>query len=74
MAVSELAYDVDGWGRGTVWVADGLLVWHELPSPRNDSLASGAPQPTTHCEFIVEIRTSVRRECADSVTGRPQAL
>ena len=74
MAVSELAYDVDGWGRGTVWVADGLLVWHELPSPRNDSLASGAPQPTTHCESIVEKRTNVRPDRADSVTIAQQLV
>jgi methylated-DNA-[protein]-cysteine S-methyltransferase len=23
---------VDGWGTGTLWLADGQLVWHELPS------------------------------------------
>jgi len=48
VAVSEVAYDVDGWGTGTLWFADGVTVWHELPSPRNDSSSSGAPQPTTH--------------------------
>ncbi len=72
MAVTEVAYDVDGWGRGMLWFADGLLVWHELPTPRADTLSSGAPQPTTHCDSIVENRTNVRLDRADSVTIAPQ--
>jgi len=74
VAVSELAYDVEGWGRGTVWVADGLLVWHELPSPRDDFSSSGAPQPTTHCESIVKKRTNARPDRADSVTIAQQVV
>ena len=31
MTVRELSYEVDGWGTGTLWFADRLLVWHELP-------------------------------------------
>jgi O-6-methylguanine DNA methyltransferase len=71
VAVSEVAYEVDGWGTGTLWFAEGLLVWHELPSFRDDSIDTtsfGAPQPTTHCESIVKIRTNVKRDRADSVT------
>jgi len=68
MAVSEVAYEVDGWGRGTLWFADGLLVWHELPT-----LSPGAPRPTTRCEYIVENRTSVKPSRADSVPITPQA-
>ena len=26
VAVSEVSYDVDGWGTGTLWFADGVLV------------------------------------------------
>ena len=68
MKVSEISYDVDGWGRGTLWFDDAVLVWHELPSPHPDASSSGAPQPTTHCDSIVENRTSVRPDRADSVT------
>lgn len=71
MAVSEVPYEVDGWGRGTLWFADGLLVWHELPQPLagdDDTSSSGAPQPTTHGESIVKIRTNAQRKRADSVT------
>ena len=74
MAVSEVTYEVDGWGTGTLWFADGLLVWHELPSPRNDTTSFGAPQPTTHCESIVKIRTNVGPNRADSVTLSQQVV
>lgn len=44
MAVREIAYDVDGWGRGTLWFADDVLVWHELPAPAERRAAvSGHP-------------------------------
>ena len=33
MAVREIPYDADGWGRGTIWLDDDVLVWHELPTP-----------------------------------------
>jgi methylated-DNA-[protein]-cysteine S-methyltransferase len=74
VAVSEIEYDVDGWGRGTLWFDAAVLVWHELPSPRPDTSSSGAPQPTTHCESIVEIRTNVRPDRAGSVTIRQQVV
>jgi len=64
VAVSEVAYDVDGWGTGTLWFDDAVLVWHELPqqsrAESGPSISSGAPHPTTHCESIVRIHTSVR--------------
>lgn len=39
MAVREIAYDADGWGRGTIWLDDDVLVWHELPQPADGPLA-----------------------------------
>ena len=29
--VEQVTYEVDGWGRGELVFADGLLAWHELP-------------------------------------------
>ena len=43
MAVREIAYDVDGWGRGTIWLDGDVLVWHELPQP-----AGGSSEPSCH--------------------------
>jgi methylated-DNA-[protein]-cysteine S-methyltransferase len=31
MAVTQVAYEVDGWGVGELWLEDGVVVWHELP-------------------------------------------
>lgn len=33
MGVTQLAYAVDGWGVGELWLDDGRVVWHELPHP-----------------------------------------
>lgn len=33
MAVMQVAYEVDGWGVGELWLDDGRVVWHELPFP-----------------------------------------
>jgi methylated-DNA-[protein]-cysteine S-methyltransferase len=29
--VKHLAYEVDGWGQGELWLDSGRVVWHELP-------------------------------------------
>ena len=34
MAVTQMAYDIDGWGTGELVVSDGLVVLHESPWPR----------------------------------------
>jgi methylated-DNA-[protein]-cysteine S-methyltransferase len=31
--VTQVAYEVDGWGVGELWLEDGVVVWHELPHP-----------------------------------------
>jgi methylated-DNA-[protein]-cysteine S-methyltransferase len=31
--VTQIAYEVDGWGVGELWLDDGVVVWHELPHP-----------------------------------------
>jgi methylated-DNA-[protein]-cysteine S-methyltransferase len=72
--VTEVGYDVDGWGTGLLWFADGLLVWHELPSPRIDSLPLGAPQPTTRFHRNEEVRTRVKPDRAESVTIDSQVV
>src|SRR5262249_9229305 len=46
MAVTQIAYEVEGWGIGELVVAEGRVVWHELPWPRADRTARGvAPAP-----------------------------
>ena len=31
--VEQVSYAVDGWGVGEIVFADGVLAWHELPTP-----------------------------------------
>ena len=51
MAVTHVAYEAEGWGVGELWVADGRVVWHELPWPRRrdngeEPGRSGSPSPS----------------------------
>ena len=34
MSVTRVAYAVEGWGEGELWLDGTRLVWHELPHPR----------------------------------------
>jgi methylated-DNA-[protein]-cysteine S-methyltransferase len=34
VAVTQVAYEIDGWGVGELVVDDGVVVWHEAPWPR----------------------------------------
>jgi methylated-DNA-[protein]-cysteine S-methyltransferase len=44
MAVTQVAYEVEGWGVGELWLDDGTVVWHELPHParRGSTLGTNA--------------------------------
>ena len=72
--VTEVAYDVDGWGTGLLWFADDVLVWHELPTPRVDSIQLGAPQPTTRFNRNAKNVTRVKPDRDKSVTISPQVV
>jgi len=49
MAVTHVAYEVEGWGVGELWLEGGRVVWHELPWPRKT-----APRGTT--ELVERLR------------------
>jgi methylated-DNA-[protein]-cysteine S-methyltransferase len=44
VAVREISYGVEGWGTGTIWLADGVVVWHELPTGETGD-TDGSPHP-----------------------------
>ena len=53
MSVTHVAYEVEGWGVGELWVDGGTVVWHELPWPRpvagtvtNGRGRGGSPDPS----------------------------
>ncbi|HLX19704.1 MAG TPA: methylated-DNA--[protein]-cysteine S-methyltransferase [Gaiellaceae bacterium] len=42
MGTRQVAYEVDGWGVGELVVADGRVVWHELPHPSVRTASRGS--------------------------------
>jgi len=34
MVVTQVAYEVEGWGVGELWLEGARVVWHDLPFPR----------------------------------------
>jgi methylated-DNA-[protein]-cysteine S-methyltransferase len=46
VAVTQVAYEVEGWGIGELVVADGRVVWHELPWPRASGTNAPSQTPT----------------------------
>jgi methylated-DNA-[protein]-cysteine S-methyltransferase len=44
---TQVSYEVEGWGVGELVVADGRVVWHELPWPRA-SVSQDPSQSPTH--------------------------
>jgi len=45
VAVTQVPYEAEGWGVGELVVADGRVVWHELPWPRGETAISDAAEP-----------------------------
>jgi methylated-DNA-[protein]-cysteine S-methyltransferase len=45
VTVTQVAYEVEGWGVGELVVADERVVWHELPWPRAERGERGEATP-----------------------------
>jgi methylated-DNA-[protein]-cysteine S-methyltransferase len=45
VAVTQVAYEVEGWGVGELVIADERVVWHELPWPRAERTSLGGTEP-----------------------------
>jgi methylated-DNA-[protein]-cysteine S-methyltransferase len=43
VAVKHVAYEVEGWGVGELWLEGGTVVWHELPVARSAVTGEGRP-------------------------------
>jgi methylated-DNA-[protein]-cysteine S-methyltransferase len=81
--VQQVTYDVDGWGRGELVFADGLLAWHELPSARGGApgehpLADrirgyfrGARESFFDVQLELEWCTEFQRAALEAIRGIP---
>jgi methylated-DNA-[protein]-cysteine S-methyltransferase len=47
VAVTRVAYEIDGWGVGEMWLEGRRLVWHELPRPRQGATGRAGRWPRT---------------------------
>jgi methylated-DNA-[protein]-cysteine S-methyltransferase len=66
VAVTQVAYDVDGWGTGELVVADGRVVWHELPWPR-----AKRPEPVVRAGPKTPSQTPTHPGLGRVVPGKP---
>jgi methylated-DNA-[protein]-cysteine S-methyltransferase len=41
VGVTQVAYEAETWGVGELVVADGRVVWHELPTPAHAAVPNG---------------------------------
>jgi methylated-DNA-[protein]-cysteine S-methyltransferase len=48
VAVTQVAYEVEGWGVGELVVSGERVVWHELPWPRAERSTKDPSQTPTH--------------------------
>jgi methylated-DNA-[protein]-cysteine S-methyltransferase len=85
VAVREVSYEVDGWGTGTIWLEDGVVVWHELPAARSGSpdakpppvvrrvqrYFAGKPDDFADVEIDLDWCTPFQRAVADALRAVP---
>jgi methylated-DNA-[protein]-cysteine S-methyltransferase len=71
--VTQVAYEVEGWGVGELVVADERVVWHELPWPRA-GLSQDPSQTPTHPGLGPVVSRTRSRGSSDFVTDVIQVL
>jgi methylated-DNA-[protein]-cysteine S-methyltransferase len=79
--VTQVAYEVEGWGVGELVVADERVVWHELPWPRPERTAPIAAedardpsQTPTHPGLGPVVSRKTQRDSRGFVTEVVQLL
>jgi methylated-DNA-[protein]-cysteine S-methyltransferase len=77
--VEQMSYAVEGWGVGELVFADGLLAWHELPTPggsptgghplveRLRAYFSGAEQSFDDLELELDWCTDFQRVAIEAI-------
>jgi methylated-DNA-[protein]-cysteine S-methyltransferase len=66
VGATRLEYEVEGWGTGELWAAEGRLVWHELPRARPEPL--GPPRASSRFQPNSKVVTHGKRDRVGSVT------
>ena len=87
MAVTRVAYDVEGWGVGELWLDGGVVVWHELPAARTcpattlrdmsvvellQAYFAGEPVDLSDVPVDLEYETPFLERCAHALRSVPR--
>jgi methylated-DNA-[protein]-cysteine S-methyltransferase len=87
MAVTQVAYDVEGWGVGELWLDGDRVVWHELPFPRSTAQVTdcylelvdrvrayfaGEPDTFDDVDLDLEYETPFLERCARELRAVPR--
>src|SRR3954469_22756469 len=88
MAVTRVAYEADGWGVGELWLDGDVVVWHELPTPRDERLRpalkqvsvvarlqayfAGDPETFDDVAVDLEYETPFLERCAHALRSIPR--
>ena len=75
MLVDQVAYEAEGWGVGELVVADGRVVWHELPKAGDGGSANGHhPVVDLLQAYFVDLEydSPFFARCAEALRGVPR--
>jgi methylated-DNA-[protein]-cysteine S-methyltransferase len=86
VAVTQVAYEVEGWGVGELWLDGGRVVWHDLPFPRAttpngaagelverlQAYFEGSPDSFDDVDLDLEYETPFLERCAKELRAIPR--
>jgi methylated-DNA-[protein]-cysteine S-methyltransferase len=86
MVVTQVAYEVEGWGVGELWFEGARVVWHDLPFPRATTPNSaggelverlqayfaGRPDSFDDVDLDLEYETPFLERCAQELRAIPR--
>jgi methylated-DNA-[protein]-cysteine S-methyltransferase len=87
MPVTQVAYEVEGWGVGELWLDGDRVVWHELPWPgrraqvtdcylelveRVRAYFDGVPDTFDDVDLDLEYETPFLERCARELRAIPR--
>jgi methylated-DNA-[protein]-cysteine S-methyltransferase len=86
MVVTQVAYEVEGWGVGELWLEGTRVVWHDLPFPRAtrpnaaggelverlQAYFAGRPDSFDDVDLDLEYETPFLERCAQELRAVPR--
>jgi methylated-DNA-[protein]-cysteine S-methyltransferase len=86
MVVTQVAYEVEGWGVGELWLEGQRVVWHDLPFPRVTApngdggelverlraYFAGRPDSFDDVDLDLEYETPFLERCAQELRAVPR--